>query len=350
MTMPIQIRAYAVVAPGRVQAMPIDTPDLRMGEALISVRAVALCTLEQRVFSGRIKPPLPFLGGHEVSGVIEALSEGTDRKLWAEGRRVAVRLLYNCGECYYCRSGRTNLCVLAQKKPVREGLLPGPGGLCDRIIVHTSALYAMEDSLSFTEAALTEPLACCVHSVERADIQLAEDVVVVGGGIMGQFHALLSKLRGARVILSEVSEARGKMARERGADVVFNPQERDPVSYIRSLTDGRGADVVFNTTAIPEVFDQSCEMVGKGGRVIQYSSIHPDLPSEIRPQRIHNSEIILTGSISPSVRDFSTANRLLNAGLVDCGGMVSASFPFESVQEAFEAAVSTENMRVLVTS
>ena len=65
---------------------------------------------------------------------------------------------------------------------------------------------------------------------------------------------------------------------------------------------------------------------------------------------IHNSEIILTGSISPSVRDFSTANRLLNAGLVDCGGMVSASFPFESVQEAFEVAVSTENMRVLVTS
>ncbi len=347
--MSIKIRAVVVAGPRQVKTVTIETPGLRAGEALVLVRAVALCTLEQRVFSGGMKVPLPFLGGHELSGEIEALGEGTDRKLWREGARVAVRLLYNCGECYYCRSGRTNLCVLAQKKPVREGFPPGPGGLCDRIIVSTNALFAIPEPLSFGEAALTEPLACCVHSVERADIQLAEDVVVVGGGVMGQFHAMLAKLKGARVIMSEVDEGRRELAKRFGADIAFDPGEWDPVGYVRSLTDGRGADVVFNTTAISAVFEQSYAMVGKGGRMIQYSSMHPDVPSEVSPQKIHNSEIILTGSISPSVRDFSTANRLLGSGLVSCGDMISASFPFAQAQEAFEAAAIPGTLRVLVT-
>lgn len=140
--------------------------------------------------------PLPCTGGHEVAGEIAALGPGVNTKLWAEGQRVAVRLLYNCGECYYCRTGRTNMCERAQKKPVREGLLPGPGGLCDYIIVDAASLFKIPDTLTYEEACLTEPLACCVHSVGRANIQLGEDVVIIGGGIMGQYHVMLAKRRG----------------------------------------------------------------------------------------------------------------------------------------------------------
>ncbi|MEG2037038.1 MAG: zinc-binding dehydrogenase, partial [Ruthenibacterium sp.] len=96
-------------------------------------------------------------------------------------------------------------------------------------------------------------MACCVHSVERANIQFAEDVVVIGGGIMGQFHVMLAKRKGARVILSEVDETRRKLAESLGADITFNPIEHDPVEFVKGLTEGRGADVVFNTTAIPAV-------------------------------------------------------------------------------------------------
>lgn len=348
--MSIKVKAAVVTAPRNIDMIDIETPDLGPREALIRVRAVALCTLEQRVFKGVVKLPLPFLGGHEVAGEIASLGSAANPKVWSVGERVSVRLLYNCGECHYCRKGKTNMCVQALKKPTREGFPPGPGGLCDYIIVETPALYKITDALTFEEASLTEPLACCIHSIERGHIHLSDDVVIIGGGIMGQFHILLAKMQGARVILSEVDEARRALGINMGADIVFNPMETDPVAFVKGLTDGRGADVVFNTTAIGSVMEQAIAMCGKNGRMIQYSSVHPDAPSPLSPQLLHSSEIILSGSISPDSRDYHTANRLLSLGLVDAKPLIQARFPFAEVQQALEMAIQPGTLRVIVTN
>lgn len=348
--MSIQIKSVAFTGPRQTELMDLTTPDLRPGEALVKVRAVALCTMEQRIFRGEVRMPLPCTGGHEVSGEIAALGEGVNLKKWALGDRVAVRLLYNCGECYYCRTGRTNMCERSQKRPVREGLLLGPGGgLADYVIVNSSALFKIPDTLSYEEASLTEPLACVVHSVGRVDIQLGEDVVVIGGGIMGQYHVMLAKRRGARVIMSEVDESRRKLAEQLGADLTVNPAEQDPVEFVKSVTEGRGADVVFNTTAIPSVVPQAIAMTGKAGRMVQYSSMHPDAPTPVSPQMLHGNETVLTGSISPNERDFFTANRLLSSGIVDCKPLISRTFPLAEAQQALEAAVTPGTFRVIVT-
>ncbi|AAS10573.1 MULTISPECIES: zinc-dependent alcohol dehydrogenase [Treponema] len=347
--MSIKIRTAAVTGPHKVEILELNTPDLRSGEVLVKVHAVALCTLEQRIFRGEIPMPLPCTGGHEVSGEVVALGDGVNTKKWSAGDRVAVRLLYNCGECHYCHSGHNNLCERAQKKPVRENLLVGPGGLCDYIIVNTSALFPISDELSYEEACLTEPLACCVHSIERANLQLGEDVVVIGGGIMGQYHIMLAKCRGCRVILSEVDPERCKLGKQLGADIVFNPLEHDPVTFIQSLTNGRGADAVFNTTPIPGVVPQAIAMTGKCGRMIQYSSMHPDSPTPVSPQMLHGSEIVLTGAISPDERNFYTANRLLSTGIINCKPLIAKKFPFEEAQKAFEAAIVPGTFRMIIT-
>ena len=160
--MSIQIKTAAVTGPKTCEILELTTPDLGRGEVLVKVHAVALCTLEQRIFRGEVKMPLPCTGGHEVAGEIADLGPGVNTKLWAKGQRVAVRLLYNCGECYYCRTGRTNMCERAQKKPVREGLLPGPGGLCDYIIVDAASLLKIPDTLSYEEA-------CILYAAYTAD-------------------------------------------------------------------------------------------------------------------------------------------------------------------------------------
>ena len=95
--MSIKIRTAAVTGQHKVEILELNTPDLRSGEVLVKVHAVALCTLEQRIFRGEIPMPLPCTGGHEVSGEVVALGDEVNTKKWSAGDRVAVRLLYNCG-------------------------------------------------------------------------------------------------------------------------------------------------------------------------------------------------------------------------------------------------------------
>ncbi len=345
----MEIMTAAVTAPGRIEHLRLETPELSGREVLVKVHAVALCTLEQRIFKGEVKMPYPCCGGHEVSGEIAGLGPDVNTKLWKTGDRVAVRLLYSCGECHECRSGRTNMCERSQRKPVRKGLLSGPGGCCNYVIVNSDALFGIPNDLSYEQAALTEPLSCVVHSINRAGIQLADEVVVIGAGIMGQLHVILAKMRGARVISSETDATRRELALKNGADLAFDPSQCNIVEKVREVTGGRGADVVFNTTPFPQVFGQAVAMVARHGTMVQYSSLHPNVPVEVSPQDIHNNEISIIGSISPMVKDFHTANMLLSKHLVNVSALIEEVFPFSEAQTAFEHSVMPGKFRVIIS-
>lgn len=313
-------------------------------QVLVKVEYCAICTLEQRIYKGIMKM-YPFAGGHEVAGTVEAVGETV--KSVKPGDKVALRMLTNCGECYYCRSGHENQCVINFKASAHEGL-QGPGGFSEYMTVDAKNIYRVSENLDLRFAALSEPTACCVHSVNNANIELGNDVVVIGAGIMGLLHVQLAKLRGARVIVCEIDEARLKIAKELGADITINSAKQDAVEKVRELTDGRGADVVFCTAAISKLASDSIAMAGKAGRVVMYSSFHPDTPIEISPNKVHSSEIVITGSVNPNVKDFLSATRLISFGLIDVSKLISNVFPLDEIGQAFEQAIDPSTYRILV--
>ena len=136
------------------------------------------------------------------------------------GDKAAARLLNSCGECYYCRSGHENLCVASFVAHTHSGIM-GAGGFAEYMTVSAKAVYKLADDVDLDHAALAEPLACCVHSIRNARIQLGDDVVVIGAGIMGALHIRLAKMSGARVIVSELDPVRMDVARKMGADIVI---------------------------------------------------------------------------------------------------------------------------------
>lgn len=333
---------------GSIEIKEIERPMPSRGEVLVKVKACALCTWEQRIFKGVSKIPFPFIGGHEVSGVIEELGQDVNESKWKKGQKVALRMLYTCGECYYCRIGEHNLCEMIGKKSSTGLSVPGPGGLSEYLAVPSSQLYKLSDETPFETGALTEPLACVIHSIERAKIDIGDDVVIIGAGIMGLLHLMLAKIRAARVTVCEVNEERRNFAKKLGADMVFNPVEEDPVEKIKSMTDGRGADVVINTTAISEVAEQAVKMLGKTGRLIMYSSMHPDKPINVSPDFIHSSEVVITGSVSPGIGDFQKSAKLISSKIINLEPVISHLIPFENVKEAFEKAIDPLSYRVVV--
>lgn len=313
-------------------------------QVLIKIDSCAICTLEQRIFNGVMKR-YPFAGGHEVSGTVAAV--GSKVKSFKEGDKVTARLLTSCGECYYCRSGHENQCIISFKAETHEGI-NGPGGFAEYMVMDAKALYKVAEDLELSYAALTEPLADCVHSVNNANIEFGEDVVVIGVGIMGAFHIQLAKLKGARVIACEVDEERLKVARKMGADILVNSREVNAVDRVRELTEGRGADVVFCTAAIPQLADESIQMTGKVGRVIMYSSFHPDKPIELNVNKVHSTEINITGAVNANTRDYQMAARLLSHRIVDSSQLISEVVPFEKIEHAFERAIDPKTYRIVV--
>lgn len=313
-------------------------------QVLVKIHSCAICTLEQRIFNGVMKR-YPFAGGHEVAGTVVAVGENV--KSLKTGDKVAARLLTSCGECYYCKSGHENQCVIAFKAETHEGL-NGPGGFGEYMMLDAKALYKMSDDLDLTYAALSEPLACCVHSVNNTNIELGDDVVVVGVGIMGAFHIQLAKIRGARVIACEIDETRLKNAKEMGADILINSAEVDPIEKVKELTEGRGADVVFCTTAFPQLAEDSIKMTGKVGRVVMYSSFHPNKPIETNMNSIHSTEMNITGAVNANTRDFLMATRLLSNKIIDPSLLVSDVIPFEKIEYAFERAIDPKTYRIVV--
>lgn len=314
------------------------------GQVLVKVDSCAICTMEQRVYNGLMKY-YPFSGGHEMAGTVAKVGECVSGV--KPGDHVAIRMLTSCGECYYCRNGHENLCVVSFKASVHEGL-NGPGGLAEYMLVDAKSVYKVADDLDFGHASLAEPLACCVHSVNKAGIELGNDVVVIGVGIMGAFHIRLAKLRGARVIACEVDAGRLEIARKMGADFLVNSAETDPVEQVKKLTEGRGADVVFCTTALVDLAAQAIAMTGKVGRCVMYSSFHPKRPIELDVNNVHYTEMVITGSVNPTMQDFLTSTRLLSGGMVDPSLLISETVPLNKLGYAFERAVDPKTYRIIV--
>lgn len=343
-----KMKVVAIVGDHQAEPREVtkDTPSA--GQVLVQIKACALCTFEQRMFT-RVTPiPLPFVGGHEVAGVIAGVGVGVDDKLYAQGKKVALRLLTACGECYYCRHDQQNLCV-SINAPVSNGReIPGTDGLSEFIAVDASKVYFLPDDASFETAVFAEPLACVVNSIEKGQVEMGDDVVILGGGIMGMLHVLCAKRKGARVIMSEPDAKRRDLALEMGADLVVDPSSEDPVAFVKALS-GRGADVVFNTTPVATVAEQAVQMTSYMGRCVMYSSMHPDKPIEVSPNWLHKSEAIITGAVSPTVRSFDRAVAMLGKGIIDPSKLVSGVFTADEAQQAFDEAIRPETFRIIVT-
>ena len=293
------MKAVAVSGHKKIDIIEITKPAPKPNQLLIKIKSCALCTYEQRVYSGVSEMPLPFIGGHEISGEISEIGGEIDADTYKIGTKVTARILYKCGTCYYCRHGKENLCVEVNRSLVTEPGASGLGGLSQYITLDPSQIWTLPDDISFERAALAEPVACVVNSIEKGSPQLGDDVVIIGGGIMGMLHLICLKLRGVRTIMCEPVEQRRVFAKELGCDITIDPNQTDPVQAVRNLTDGRGGEVVFNTTAISAVAEQAIQMTGSMGRCIMYSSQHPDVPIPVSVNKLHHSEMVITGAVSP---------------------------------------------------
>ena len=329
----------------RIDELPILEPGPH--QALVKVHACAICTWEQRVYSG-IDKMYPMAGGHEVSGELVSVGKYfyTDAK---PGDRVVCAMLGRCGYCESCRKGLDSNCDNSQK-PAKDVDVFGPSGLSEYILIEDYQLYKANNMVAYEELSLSEPLSCVTRSIRSAHLQRTENVVVVGAGIMGLLHILLAKQAGTRVIVSEPDKKRAEFARSIGADEVIDPNEAPFVDQVKKLTNNRGADAIFCAVSIANAVELAVDAAAKSGRVNVYASIYPrGSKISIDPNIFHSKEVVLTGTVSQSNDDMLQAVNMISGGFISMKPFVSMVKPFDQLEDAMKAALLPTTYRVVVS-
>ncbi len=336
------MKTAVLTAPEVIEIQEAPVPVMGNGEILVKLKACGICTLEQRLYKGTMKIMYPLIPGHEAAGEIADVGPAvlSDFK---KGSRVALDLVMRCGECYYCKIGKSNLCSNRFKKGQR--IL---GGFAEYIAVRPSQVYPVPDSLGFEEAAFAEPLACCIHSLKRLKVAMTEDILIVGAGVMGMLHMLVARGMGLRTTVSDPDVSRLEMARSLGADFIIDPTKASLADLGKSLSDGQGFSSCIITSPAPGAFETAAAALAKCARVNIYTAYDDKTPVPIDANTIHRNELLITGTEGRLEEDFFQAVRLLSFGKIDVKPLVSARTSFADIAKGFETAMSKRAYRVIL--
>ena len=294
------------------------------------------------------KVEFPFIGGHEIAGHIVELGDDVDRTEWNIGDKVVIGATLPCRNCYHCKTGNEQSCEHFNHSAHLEGMpYHGMGGLSEYMLAAPECLFKY-DNVAPEQAAVIEPVSCVVHSVETADVQLGDTVLVIGCGIMGLLHTAICAKQGASVIVSDVNEERTALALELGAKFVINPAKENLAERVSDITNGRKAQVIFDTTPILSVVEDAFQCVGNTGKIVLYSSIHPAEPVPFDPNWVHGKSIQILGTANSNSRDFMRAAQMVSSGVLDLRPFVSEIYEAEDIKQAFESAVKGDKFRVVV--
>jgi NADPH2:quinone reductase len=337
------MRAATLTDVGEIAVEDRERPDPGPDEVLVEVGACSVCMTDYHIYHGSFAVETPVVLGHESAGTVAEV--GTDVTAFEPGDRVAMNPVVPCNECSACKRGETNLCT-DNTSIGGAGQTVVDGAFAEYVRVPATNLEDVGD-LPFREAALAEPLACCVHGVRRAGIEQGDSVALVGAGPIGLL--LLQTLRNAGaapIAVSELDADRRELAVEMGADVVVDPAEGDPVEAIREevgLVDA-GIEVVGKV----ETIQQANDLTARGGNTLIFGVPAQDATMEISPFDVYFDEVDLRGTFALTQESFERAITLLRTGRIDADAMVTEEIGLEDIPSAFERMANAEGLKKVV--
>jgi L-idonate 5-dehydrogenase len=336
------MKAAVLYGPRDIRVEPLRNPELGAGMVLLRNRRVGICGSDQHYFEhgycAAFVPDRPFVLGHEVMAVVEAVGAGVDRV--RAGDRVAVNPARACGFCEACKAGRGNLCTKTIMLGSASTTPPTNGGLAEYVTVREDQCHALPDGVDEDLGAMMEPFAVALHAVKRAGTVAGRRVMVTGAGAIGLLAALTARAFGAApVAISDLVRERRAKAEElglgAGMDAVLDPAASDFQERARELSGG-GFDFVFEASGAPPALRSAFTLVRPGGTIVQIGTLGTaDIP--LPANLLMNKEISLIGSMRYG-NVFDEAIRLVAAGRVNLRPLINAVFPLEQSLEAFEFA------------
>ena len=313
------MRALKIVGPGTAKVEEVQTPRPGSGEVLVEVRACGICGTDIHIFRGEYLGEYPIIPGHEFAGIVAGTGSGVTR--FKEGDRVAVEPNVACNNCYNCLHNRQNFCLNWEAVGVTRA-----GAMAQYVLAPEENTFDI-GKLSFEAGALMEPLSCIVHGLQKLHISLADRIAILGAGPIGLLMIQLVKRMGAeKVIAVDRNRARLEAAAGCGADSTETDVNALPRDFY---------DVVVDATGAVEVMRRTLDFVRPAGSVLLFGVPPVGKPMEVEPFTIFKKGLSIFSSFT-SVRNSYQAISLLQAGVIDYGGIVSHRLPLEDFERGVQ--------------
>jgi L-iditol 2-dehydrogenase len=284
--------------------------------------------------------------GHEAAGEIVAV--GSDVARWTVGDRVTFDSTVSCGDCFYCRQGRVNLCDNRRVLGVSCEDYRRHGAFAEFVAVPERILYRLPDNVSFEQAAMVEAVSVAVHAVERTPLALNASVIVVGTGMIGLLVVQALRIAGCgHIIAIDLEAHKLQLARQLGATHTFRGDAPELKARVKELTDGQGADAAFEVVGIAGTVRTAIDLVRKGGSVTLVGNLKPEVTLPL--QAVVTRELNLIGSCA-SAGEYPACLDLIASGRINVTEFISATPPLAEGAAWFERLYTGEKglMKVLL--
>jgi L-iditol 2-dehydrogenase len=327
---------------GQLELQELPVPEPGPGEILVRVQAATTCGTDLKIYRrGHPKFPPPMVLGHEFGGDIVAVGKGESR--FKPGMRVTANVFGECGECFFCQQGQGNLC---------ENLEYNFGAYASYHLIPASIVrqntFQIPEHISYSEAAIVEPLVCVVHAFNKIRPKPGEKVAVIGAGgpISLLFIQLLKKAGAGDILAIGHSDFRLKTAESIGATHIINSKKSDPEEMLLDLTGGRGMDLVIECAGNQAAWESAVDWVRPGGKVLWFGGLPAEKNVQIDAKKVHYGEISLLNSHGGTAEDAREAFDLITSGKVDTKSLVTEHLPLLQIDTAFDKMIAGEAIKI----
>jgi L-iditol 2-dehydrogenase len=341
------MKTASVKEPSVISVDEIDNPQLGSGEVLVQMQACGICGSDLEKVFGQYGQPSMRLG-HEPSGIILDVGSGVTE--FTKGDRVFTHHHVPCYDCHLCNHGNETMCP----KYYETNL--SPCGLSEEYVVPAwnvshGGVLKISDSLTFEEAAMIEPLACCVRAWTKFLYREGDSAAVFGVGPTGMMHVMLAHAKKfSKIFCFDVNDFRLDFAKQFNITNSINSMDENRMQIILDNTNGQGVDVAIVATSSLKALDDAIDMVRKGGAVMMFGVPSKGAKLDLDMSKIYSKEITLVTSYAASDSDTKEALRLIESSQINVKQLITHTYPIIDSQKAFDHARSGDNaMKIIIT-
>ena len=319
------MRAVVLKEAGDLAVRSVPEPSPGPGEVLVEVAWCGICGTDRSIYHGAYGGRrLPLTLGHEFAGRVADDPTGT----MAPGTPVVADINITCGRCRSCRLGSPMTCRRLEQIGVDRD-----GGFAPLVAVPATAIHVLPADLPLDVAAMTEPVACVVHSQSKLDWSAGGSVLVIGAGPVGFLQAAVARERGCtRVLVTDVrTERLDALAAIPGAMGIDAAD--DVASRVLELTGGEGVDVVIEASGAPAAYASAFAALRPGGQLLVFGIPRPEAEVALRPFDVLVRELSVHGSNGASPAAWPAAIDLLASSRIDVSPLLEDRIALDAVVE-----------------